>query len=183
MSHRLFFAFFPDPATRRKIENLQRRLSHECGIRGRVVKASQYHVTLAFLGNQPSERLPRLLAIGGHLDMPACSVACDCLGTFCRAGVLWFGTSNPPPELRAFQEQLCAALQQAEIAFDHKPWKFHLTLYRDLRTPCVSIRPEVVNWAPDGFSLVESISTEKGVEYRQLGHWNAGLSGDVKHSM
>jgi len=183
-THRLFFALVPDEATRLKIETLHRRLGSEHGFSGRAVKPGLYHVTLAFLGNQPAERLPQLLALGASLDMPAGRVACDRLGRFRRAGIVWFGTSNPPPELRAFQVRLCTALEQAQITFDRKPWKFHLTLYRDLRTPYVRIDPGTVIWNLDGFLLMESVNTGKGVAYHALGSWKArpagGAQNDVK---
>ena len=166
---RLFFAMLPDTETISRIERIQRKLN----IRGRAVKASQFHVTLVFLGMQPVERLPSLRAIASGLDMPACTVAVDCLGSFHRAGVAWLGASKLPLELVAFQARLAARLEQAQIQYDHRPWKFHLTLYRDLRTTVGRMQPNTVNWHLDGFSLMESSNTGNGVEYRQLGRWKA----------
>jgi 2'-5' RNA ligase len=171
---RLFFALVPDPPVLKKIENVQRKLKIEHRIEARAVKANQFHVTLAFLGNQPIDQLQTLLDLGSSLHMPACSVRLDRLGRFRRAGVVWLGATTPPAELLAFQARLVAALECAGIAFDRKPWKFHLTLYRDLRTPWVNMDPDTVSWDLNGFSLVESISINRGVEYRQLGRWSAG---------
>ena len=182
-SHRLFFALVPDPATCRKIEILQRQLDPGCRVGGRAVKASQYHVTLAFLGKQSFDQLPLLLALASGLDMPACSVALDCFGHFPRAGVVWLGATKLPAELYAFQARLMAALERAQIAFDRKPWTFHLTLYRDLRKPCLSMDSGTVSWNLEGFSLVESISTGHGVEYRPLGHWKAGSSDNARRNV
>ncbi len=176
-SQRLFFALVPDRLTCEKIERLHQELSLERHIRGRAIPPSQYHVTLAFLGNQAIDRLPRLLAVAAGLDMPACTVALDCLGSFRRSGVGWLGVSKPPPELLAFQTRLVAALEQAQIALDHRPWQLHLTLYRDLRTPLGKIVFDTVSWHLESFSLVESISIKQGVEYRPLGRWKAGLAG------
>lgn len=172
--HRLFFALVPDPRTRRRVERVQRKLKGLCEKRGRLVKASNYHVTLAFLGSQPLDQLPRLQALASGLDMPVCSVQMDRLGSFPRAGVIWLGATRIPNALCAFQARLLTGLEGLQIAFDHKPWQFHLTLYRDLRTTLVKIDMDTVNWKLDGFALVESINTGRGVEYRQLGHWRAG---------
>jgi len=171
---RLFFALQPDLQTRRRIERIQRWLKIRHGIEGRAVKENQFHVTLAFLGNQPINVLQTLLNLGAGLEMPACRVLLDRLGSFRRAGVIWLGAAALPAELCAFQARLVAALEEAGIPFDHKPWKFHVTLYRDLRTPWCRIEPDTVSWDLNGFSLVESISTDGGVEYRQLGRWYAG---------
>ena len=181
-SHRLFFALVPDLRTRREIESIHRELSAQHGIRGRPVKPGQYHVTLVFLGNQPTERLPLLLSMAAGLVMPPCEVVLNQIGSFRRAGVGWFGVSKPPRELCDFQERLVAELERANVAFDRKPWTFHLTLYRDLRTPVFNIDPGAVSWRLDGYSLVESVSIEHGVEYRQLGRWKAGSSGNVSRN-
>jgi 2'-5' RNA ligase len=124
-----------------------------------------------------------LLALASGLDMPACSVTLDCLGSFPRAGVVWLGATRLPAELAAFQDRLIAALERAQIAFDRKPWTFHLTLYRDLRKPCLSMDPGTVSWNLDGFYLVESISAGHGVEYRQLGRWQAGSSDNARRNV
>jgi 2'-5' RNA ligase len=182
-SHRLFFALVPDPATCRKIEILQRQLDPGCGIGGRAVTASQYHETLAFLGMQSNARLPLLLALASGLDMPACSVVLDCLGSFPRAGVVWLGATKLPSELCAFQARLITELERAQITFDRKPWTFHLTLYRNLRKPYLTMDPGTVRWSLDGFSLVESISTGRGVEYRPLGRWKAGSSDNTQQNV
>ena len=174
---RLFFALVPNEQTLSKIKKVQHWLRVRHGIDGRAVRADQFHVTLAFLGNQPSSRLKTLLNLGAGLEMPVCRVLLDRLGIFQRAGILWLGTATPPAELCAFQSRLVAALERADIPFDRKPWKFHLTLYRDLRTPAVRIEPETVGWDLNGFSLVESNSSVGGVEYRQLGRWPAGQVG------
>jgi 2'-5' RNA ligase len=174
--NRLFFALLPDAATRRKIAKVQRKLRDLCGERGRPVKPCNYHVTLAFLGNQRVDCLPRLLAMAAGLDMPPCRVQLNHLGSFPRAGVVWLGANETPTELCAFQARLMSGLEHLQIAYDRKPWQFHLTLYRDLRTAPVKLQPGIVNWRLDGFSLMESINTGCGVEYRQLRQWQAGSS-------
>jgi 2'-5' RNA ligase len=172
-SKRLFFALMPDPGTCAGISDLQRRLSREHRIAGRPVKPERYHVTLAFLGNQDVGRLPLLLEVASSLRMQPCEVGLDCLGGFDRAGVGWLGASRVPSVLLRFQAGLVAALDGAGIEFDHRPWAFHLTLYRDLRTPLANMHTPTVHWQLDGFALVESISTGQGPEYARLANWHA----------
>jgi len=95
------------------------------------------------------------------------------VGAFPRAGVLWLGLTEPPPELVGFQAALMAGLQAAAIGHDPKPWTFHLTLYRRLRMPLPRLEPEVIEWRLTGFDLVESAAAQKGVQYRSIGHWPA----------
>ena len=97
----------------------------------------------------------------------------DRLGAFRRAGVLWLGASAVAQSLRDFQARLVDALQAAGIGHDPKPWKLHLTLYRKMRTLPPTMDFEAVRWRLAGFSLVESVSVNRGVEYHDIASWKA----------
>ena len=168
-AHRLFFALVPDDAVRSGVARVQSHL----GNGGRAVPPSNFHVTLAFLGMQPTALIPDICALAGGLRLEPCRVVMDEIGRFPRAGVVWLGASTLPDPLRRFQEDLLDALQAAEIGHDPKPWTFHLTLYRRLRKPPPTLAPVSIEWAIRGFDLVESAAARKGVEYHSIGHWPA----------
>ena len=168
-AHRLFFALVPDDAVRAEVARVQSRL----GSAGRAVPPANFHVTLAFLGLQPTSVIPEICALAEHLQLEPCRVVMDEVGRFARAGVMWLGASTLPEPLRRFQEDLLGALQAAEIGHDPKPWTFHLTLYRRLRKPFPTLPPVAIEWAISGFDLVESAAARKGVEYHSIGHWPA----------
>jgi len=172
--HRLFFALDPPATVRRRVAALQ----HEVRIEGRAVPPANFHVTLAFLGMQPPEVITAASAVAAGLEFPVCEVVLDRLGSFRRAGVLWLGVSRIPDRLIRFQHDLVGALLDADIGYDRKPWEFHLTLYRKLRTPPPTMDPIAIRWRLDGFRLVESVSVRRGVEYHPLGTWNAPGAGD-----
>lgn len=167
---RLFFALNPNHAVRKAAVAVQR----DCGAEGRAVPPANFHVTLAFLGMQEAEVLPRVLDVAAGLDFPRCELLLDRLGRFRRAGVLWLGASKAPPPLAAFQRALVSALLDADIGHDRKPWQPHLTLYRKLRTPPPTMRTVAIRWRLEGFSLVESVSVNRGVVYHDIATWNAG---------
>jgi 2'-5' RNA ligase len=167
---RLFFALNPGAAVRKSAAAVQR----DCGAEGRAVPPANFHVTLAFLGMQEAEVLPRVLEVAAGLDFPRCELVLDRLGSFRRAGVLWLGASEVPPALAGFQHELVGALLAAEIGYDRKPWKPHLTLYRKMRTPPPTMRSVAIRWRLEGFSLVESVSVNRGVVYHDIASWNAG---------
>jgi 2'-5' RNA ligase len=167
-SHRLFFALMPGAAVRAEVAAVQQRL----GVSGRPVKSANFHVTLAFLGMQRAALIPHILDVAAALRFEPCRVAIDQVGTFARAGVLWLGVSEPPQVLLHFQQALTDGLQTAGIGHDPKPWTFHLTLYRRLRKPFPNMAPVAIEWALDGFDLVESVGARTGVEYHSIGHWN-----------
>ena len=172
--HRLFFALDPPDRVRRQVHVLQQRT----GAEGRVVKPEQFHVTLAFLGMQPGDVIPKLCTIASMLTFEPCTVVLDRLGSFRRSGVLWLGTNTIPDPLRDFQQSLIEGVESAGIDRDRKEWKLHLTLYRRLRKPPSIMEIVPVAWPLDGFSLIESVSVNNGVEYHRQGHWKCGSSAD-----
>lgn len=166
-SHRLFFALVPDAAVRARVAEVQLHLE----VGGRPVKPANFHVTLAFLGMQRAALIPRILDVAAGLHFEPCRVAIDQVGAFTRAGVLWLGVSEPPRSLLRFQQALMEGLRAAGIGHDPKPWTFHLTLYRRLRKPPPNMGPVAIEWALEGFDLVESVGARTGVEYHSIGHW------------
>lgn len=166
---RLFFALNPGPQVREEVAAVQRN----CGADGRAVPAANFHVTLAFLGMQNASVIPDVCAVAASVPFPPCDVVLDRLGRFKRAGVLWLGASEVPAALADFQHRLVGALLAANIGYDRKPWKLHLTLYRKLRTWPPNMGPVAVRWRLDGFSLVESVSVNRGVKYHDLARWKA----------
>jgi 2'-5' RNA ligase len=167
--HRLFFALVPDEAVRARVTRLQRTLA----VAGRAARPHQFHATLAFLGMQRTELIPEITQIAFGLNFPRCRIVMDRVGSFKRTGVLWLGVSETPEVLAAFQHSLVGALLEAGIGYDRKPWKFHLTLYRKMRKRPVIMDPVAIEWRLRGFSLVESIGVKNGVEYHEIGHWEA----------
>jgi 2'-5' RNA ligase len=166
-NHRLFFALQPNESVRNRISAVQQ----DCGAQGRAVPSGNLHVTLAFLGMQEADVIPRVCEVAAGLSFEPCEVTLDQLGRFKRAGVLWLGASHIPDSLLAFQHDLVGALLAAGIGHDRKPWKLHLTLYRKMRTAPPTIGPVAIRWRLDGFSLVESVSVNRGVEYHDIASW------------
>jgi RNA 2',3'-cyclic 3'-phosphodiesterase len=175
---RLFFALVPDSATRRRILACRRT----AGLTGRPVPAARLHVTLAFLGSQPRDRLGELRALAGQMDFPVTRVVLDRIGGFEPAGVAWLGAARLPRRLVAFRTRLVERLADAGFGFDRKPWIFHLTLYRDLRTPPGTMHCDPVIWNVNGFALMESVSGPQGLQYRALGHWPAPAVSECRKS-
>ena len=167
--HRLFFAVVPDLAVRQKVERVQRSLA----VAGRAARPAQFHATLAFLGMQEPDVIPRIHEIASQLSFEPCRIEMDRFGLFKRAGVLWLGASEIPAALREFQNSLVSELLDAGIGHDRKAWKFHVTLYRKLRKPCSIMDPVAIGWSLNGFELIESVSVGNGVEYHSIGHWEA----------
>src|SRR5690606_17510992 len=98
--HRLFYALWPDEATAMRLSSLQAPLG------GRRTHASDFHLTLAFLGEQPPEALPALYGVLEDLHIPPLTLALDRYGAFARLQIAWAGMSAPPPELMQLRVDL-----------------------------------------------------------------------------
>ena len=170
--HRLFFALEPDQTVRREICALQNKLAYS----GRKVAKEKFHITLAFLGMQPAAIIPQVSAIASRVPFTPCSLILDRLGIFRRAGVLWIGATIIPGALQNFHQALLDELERADIGYDRKAWKPHLTLYRRLRNKPVIMDTVPVTWQLNQFSLIESINVKSGIEYCRQGCWKSGSS-------
>ena len=102
-------------------------------VKGRYVGTDSFHVTLAFLGSVPAQRVD---AAAEALDRGcqghgALEVSLGELGSFGKrsAATLWQGL-RPEDELRALAVDVRAALKDAEFEFDEKPFRAHITLMR-----------------------------------------------------
>lgn len=148
---KLFFALWPDPATRAALAGLLPL------VQGRHIPPAKLHLTLAFLGQQEATRLPALLAILERLAVPAMALRVDCLGYFARPHIAWAGMAQPPAALLDMQAQLMAALTAA--GFDpatHGEFKPHITLAREARQAPPASAFEPVLWNVSQVALVES---------------------------
>lgn len=173
-THRLFFALRPEGETLDAVEALQARLAPG---QGRAVPRARLHVTLLFLGNQAEPDLERMMTIAPTLEFEPCRMVLDRLGHFPRAAVAWLGPDTTPPVLLDFQRRLCAAVEGAGVAFDDRPWRPHLTLYRDLRKRPATIAFEPIGWRVEAFELMESRHRHRRLEYVCRGRWPAAGEG------
>jgi len=158
--HKLFFALWPGDAERNALARLQDDVS------GRLTPRGKLHLTLAFLGQQPAERLPLLLEILHALPVPPMRLEIDCYGYFARPRIAWAGMTQPPPELAALHAGLAARLAQAGIeAAAHEAFRPHITLAREAKTAPPPAQFEAVIWNVREVALVESMP---GGEYRPI---------------
>ena len=122
---RLFFALWPDAAAARELQGLQEVLS------GRKTHIEDFHLTLAFLGEQPDEAMPALKEILFGLSLPEIPCLLDTYGCFSRLKLVWAGMSAPPQSLFEVRRQLLGKLGEESIAFPQEAaFRPHITLAR-----------------------------------------------------
>lgn len=152
--HKLFFALWPDTDTRAALARLQPLAP------GRPIAPAKLHLTLAFLGHQPSSALAPLLDILHSLALPSPPLAMqvDCLGYFQRPRIAWAGMAHVPAALVALQAELMEKLAAAGFSpATHGAFKPHVTLARDAPHAPPHTRFTAVPWLADQAALVASL--------------------------
>lgn len=158
-SLRLFFALWPDDATASGLQRLQ------VGMHGRLTAYANLHVTLVFLGQQPTTLLPDLKDVLAHLPRSDITLRLDHVGYFRRNRIAWVGTRHVPTTLVSLHQHLVDALQKRNVAFrmEHA-FTPHVTLARDAAMPADMAFDPIV-WHANRVALVKSVTTAEGSRY------------------
>lgn len=166
---RVFFALWPDDAVRRRLHEEGMRLHAQLG--GRLTRAPSIHMTLLFLGDVVERRLSELAAAAGNVPFRGFSMNLDIARCWRHNRIAWVGPRETPSALGELVAALQAALDDAGIGFDRKPFAAHVTLVRDARCAESEYVLEPVTWTADGFVLVRSTPGGGASAYRVIGRW------------
>lgn len=167
-SLRLFFALWPDDATRTALNHTGKWLHKHWD--GRRMRADTLHLTLAFLGSTPTDQLESLFACADGVQADAFDLNLDRAGYWRHNRIGWFGASQTPPQYLELVGMLNAALQVAGFPVDARPHVPHVTL---LRNSAGGELPacEPVNWSVRDFVLVSSRTEADGAHYEVVKRW------------
>mgnify|MGYP001089998835 FL=1 len=170
---RLFFALWPDDATRDALNRTGKWLHQHWG--GRRMRADTLHITLAFLGTTPVEKLDALYDCTNAVAGEAYELLLDQAGYWRHNRIGWLGAREMPPQHSALVEVLNTQLRAAGFPVDARQHVPHVTLLRNADGGEI---PEcrVVNWPISEFVLVRSVTGSDGVRYEIMRRW--GLRGE-----
>lgn len=156
---RLFYALWPDDATRAHLKRLQE------SVIGRKVSPEHLHMTLAFLGNQAKSLLPALARLLDTLPGQSFTLGIDRYGYFSKPRIAWAGPSETPRPLLELQQSLMQALSDAHVPFNHEgKFKPHVTLARDANSLNEPFAPGIP-WRVAKIKLIQSVQVKGGVIY------------------
>jgi RNA 2',3'-cyclic 3'-phosphodiesterase len=159
---RLFYALWPDAATREALLALQR------GLTGRPTERDNLHLTLAFLGQQPAATLPLLRQVLASLPNAPLPLSLDRSGYFPRHRIAWVGPATAPAALLDMQQDLLRALAQLAIGFAPPPhFEPHVTLARNANAAPEPIRQPIA-WHSSQIVLAQSATLAQGARYEVL---------------
>jgi 2'-5' RNA ligase len=180
---RLFIAVHPAPDLLRRLENAQQILAFASG-RGRFPQPGDLHVTLAFLGEQPDDRVTDLLeameqaaeSLAG--TGPPKLAAADAGAMPGAKGDLWIAELGLDPALAELARSLGRELRQRGFPVEKRRFRPHVTLGRgigplpDPAGTCEAMRDALrgpVSPVP-GYSLVRSVLRPSGPLYEELAY-------------
>jgi RNA 2',3'-cyclic 3'-phosphodiesterase len=141
--------------------------SKVCG--GRVMRRDSLHMTLAFIGEIPIERVAELKRIAGDVVAQPFDLTVDRLGYWRHNRILWAGADAAP--LTALAERLAAKLASAEFRLDARPFVAHMTLLRDAECAGALACRVPVRWPVTEFLLVQAGLSALGAHYEAIGRW------------
>jgi 2'-5' RNA ligase len=137
---RVFVGLWPDGDAAQRLDDLAKALARDHPQARRVPRAN-LHLTLAFIGDLAAPRAAALSACLRTLDSEPFTWTLDRIGAFAGARVAWAGGPTAPG-LARLVDQVEALLRGAEVDFDRRPYRPHVTLLRQLpRSACGLARP------------------------------------------
>lgn len=175
---RLFFALWPDTAIAGHLGGIAREIAAIHG--GRPTRLETIHLTLAFLGEVPAQRLDELKYLASEIQAAPFRLVLDRLDHWRHNHLVWAGVSGVPPELTELIGSLLGRLEQAGFSVDHGKRAFtpHVTLVRRVPDRQPLTLPEIspLEWSCGEFRLVLSRLAATGSVYEKLGRYSLGNS-------
>ena len=163
---RVFFALWPDDATRAAISRATREAVRLSG--GRPIAKDRLHLTVAFLGELTAAGLDGARAVPPVAVGPF-DLTLDTVGIWPESKILWLAPSTPPDALGELEGQLWDALAEHGFRAEERVYRPHVTLARRARPVEAAVEP--VRFEVRDLALVESIPDGRNVHYEVLERW------------
>jgi 2'-5' RNA ligase len=172
---RLFFAIWPEPATREALRHWAKPLKKQ--LPARWVRPEHYHLTLAFLGPVPLAQIEPLQQLAAALPFAPFELALPRLEFWPRPQVLCLASTETPPALAQLVTAINGVAAQLGLPVERRPFRPHLTLARKVHCapPATPVPP--LAWPVREYCLVESRLSKAGPNYRVLRRF--GLQADA----
>lgn len=165
-AERLFFAIWPSRETAMALHALACRQATSTG--GRVTRLDSIHLTIAFLGEVPADRIEIFRSLPPEIVAPAFSMRLDRVGHWVRNGIVWAAPSVVPDALSVLQARLAAWVTSQGIVLDARPFRPHVTLLRKAARGELTAPEVPIAWTAGEFVLVRSGRHAEGSRYETI---------------
>ena len=167
---RLFISILLEDEMTRFISDVQKTFRQQ-NVRGSYTPPQNLHITLAFIGeyNDPD----KVMAAMDRIRFTPFSVTMDHVGCF---GDLWWAGIAENKQLAALARDLRRELAKADIPFDKKRFRAHITFLRRAENTNALYVPKQIKPAVmtvNGISLMLSTRSKNGMNYTELGYVSA----------
>jgi 2'-5' RNA ligase len=165
-TRRLFFALWPDNRQRDRLRDVINSVAKT--VEGRTIDRRDWHITLAFIGAFPENRVPFLLKRAAQIHVEPFRLIFDRLEFWPRPKIASLCAATVPPELQALVDALNTVMLDLGLKPEERTFRPHITVARNAR-PFLTERlaqRSVTEWS--GFELVESVPAPGGVHYVPL---------------
>lgn len=96
----------------------------------KLIRAPNFHITLAFLGLQDETLQAQVEERLGHIRNPGWQQTLDRFGAFRKPQIGYLAPSEPKPELLNLAAQIQRQMAQLGIALPEQEYRPHVTVYR-----------------------------------------------------
>ena len=163
---RLFFALWPDHRQRDRLRDVVASVAKT--VEGRAVDRRDWHVTLAFVGPFPENRVAYLLERAAQIEVEPVRLNFDRLEYWARPRVASLSAATVPPALQQLVDSLNAVLLDLGLKPEDRNYRPHITVVRNARAFTTERLSQRVTTEWSSFELVESVSVPGGVSYVPL---------------
>jgi len=166
---RVFFALWPDAHAREQLARLAVDVAREGD--GRAIPTRNLHVTLAFVGAVPAQRVDALCDAGTQAvrGIGPIDVSLERVGGAHNGELVWLAPAILPDNLITLHDTLDALLADRDFSIEAREFRPHVTLARRCarRMRVFPIAP--IAWRVTRVALMASTTGADGSEYRELG--------------
>lgn len=163
---RIFFALWPDHRQREQLRETINAVAKT--VEGRYVDRRDWHVTLAFIGDFPEDRIGGLLERAREIEVEPFRLTFDRLEFWARPRVASLTAATVPDELQRLVESLNEVLVAEGLTPDDRTYRPHITAVRNARAFTTERLAQRLTTEWSGFDLVETVSEHGQSYYRPV---------------
>jgi RNA 2',3'-cyclic 3'-phosphodiesterase len=167
---RLFFALWPPLTAAKALHDWAAQAHLKTG--GRLTAADTIHLTLAFLGDVPGDRVGTLIDCARRVRGKPFDLRLDEGRWWAHNNIVWAGPRSLPEPLRDLAAQLDSMLKAGGFRTEKREFKAHISLVRRASGGETLPALEPVEWHAEEFVLVRSSLAAAGPAYVTLSRFS-----------
>jgi len=165
-SKRIFFGLWPDNRQRDRLRDFISPVTKL--VEGRVVERSEWHVTLAFIGDLDVRFIPELMESAQAIEFDPFRLRLDRLEYWPRPKIGAVVPPRVPPALEVLVETLNGLMLASGVEPPQRVYRPHITVARNAR-PFEAIKlPQSAEIEWSRFELLDSTTEHGRTTYRPL---------------